>query len=112
MSAERIRPYEQLSDPELNQLVDAAVDLRLRLAMLSPGEVRQTMIEHGCPREAADMQTRDPRFRIYAAKFHLDVEDAALGDRAARERVDHVTESWAALRRNQEATTVAAADHG
>jgi hypothetical protein len=101
VSGELIQPYAHLSDAELADLVGAAVDIRLRLSMLSPGEVRQTMIENGCPPNAATQQVKDPRFRIYAAKFHLDIQDAALGDSAAKERVEFVRESWAAMAAKQ-----------
>lgn len=94
----RVRPYEHLSDQELWSLAGEAADLRLRLAMCSPGEVRQTLIDHGCPPKAATRQVQDPHGRGYGARFHLDVADAALGDPKAQARVDHVTEMWAKMR--------------
>ncbi len=95
---QKIRPYEHLSDQELWALAGEAADLRLRLAACSPGEVRQTLIEHGCPPKAALRQVMDPLGRTYAAKFHVDVADAALGDPEAKARVEFVTEGWTKMR--------------
>jgi hypothetical protein len=98
---EKIRPYDFLSDQELADLVGEAANLRFRLAMLNPGEVRQTMVDHGCPPHAATMQVEHKAFRVYAAKFALDVQDAERGDRAAKERVEYVTQRWAEMRAKQ-----------
>ncbi|HEX3561806.1 MAG TPA: hypothetical protein VHU24_03120 [Solirubrobacterales bacterium] len=97
-AAGRIRPYEHLSDQELWSLAGDAADLRLRLAMCSPGEVRQTLIDHGCPAKAATRQVQDPQGRGYACRFHLDVADAALGDELAALRVEHVEAGWTRMR--------------
>lgn len=97
-AADRVRPYEHLSDQELWSLTGEAADLRLRLAMLSPGEVMATMIEHGCPKKAALRQVQDPQLRGFAARFHLDVADARLGNPEARARVEHVTSGWDRMR--------------
>ncbi len=99
MTAKQIRPYEQLTDAELNDLVAGAADLRLRLAMLSPGEVRETLIAHGCAKVAATRMVTDPMMRGHAARFHLDTQDALLGDPEALARMQHVEHGWEALRR-------------
>jgi hypothetical protein len=94
----KIRPYEHLSDQELWSLAGQAADLRIRLAEASPGEVRQSLIEHGCPKKAANRQVLDPMGREYAARFHIDVADARMGDELAQRRVDHVVEGWSKMR--------------
>jgi hypothetical protein len=99
VSGGKTRPYEHLSDQDLNRLVDEAADLRLRLALLRPEAVAATMIAHGCPRREAHKQVGDPVLRGYAARFHLDVADAALGYPQARARVEHCELGWERLRR-------------
>lgn len=96
--AVKVRPYEHLSDQELWSLAGKAADLRLRLAEASPGEIFQTLVEHGCPKAAARRQVQDPLLRPSAARFHVDVADAKLGDAEAKERVEFVTTNWAKLR--------------
>ncbi len=97
-AAGRIRPYEHLSDQELWSLAGEAADLRIRLAECSPGEVIQTMVEHGCPRKAAVRQMQDPMLKGHGARFHIDVADARMGDPEAQRRVDHVTTMWEKMR--------------
>jgi hypothetical protein len=97
-AADRVRPYEHLSDQELWNLSGEAADLRLRLAMLSPGEVMETLVRHGCPKKAALRQVQDPQLRGFAARFHIDVADAALGNPEARARMEHVITGWDRLR--------------
>jgi hypothetical protein len=99
LDIEKIRPYEHLSDPELNQLVDAAVDYRLRMALLEPAQVKASLIAHGCPAVAAERMVANPQMRPHAARFHLDTADALLGDPEAAARVAHMEEGWAKLRR-------------
>lgn len=94
----KVRPYEHLSDQELWSLAGEAADLRIRLAEASPGEIFQTLVEHGCPKKAAVRQVQDPLLKGHAARFHVDVADAALGDLEAKIRVDFVTSNWAKLR--------------
>jgi hypothetical protein len=101
--AEKRHPYAGLTDQELNELVGEAADLRLRLAMLSPGEVAETLIAHGMPERSAREQVRTPGLRTFAAKFHLDTVDAKLGDRAAAERVEHCRAGWARMSAGREA---------
>jgi hypothetical protein len=98
VAAVKRRPYEHLSDQELWSLAGEAAELRIRLAEASPGEVLQTLLEHGCPKKAALRQVQDPLLRGHAARFHVDVADARLGDGEARARVEHVTGGWAKLR--------------
>lgn len=100
----KIRPYENLDDQELNHLVNSAVDIRLRLAMLSPGEVRETLTAYGYPSDPGRVVT-DPVMRGWAARFHLDTQDALLGDREARERVEKISQSWAQMRARGAAET-------
>lgn len=90
----KIRPYEHLSDQELWNLAGQAADLRIRLAECSPGEVIQTMVEHGCPRVAAVRQMQDPMLKGHGARFHCDVADAKMGDPDAIRRVAHVVDIW------------------
>lgn len=95
---QKIRPYEHLSDQELWSLAGEAADLRIRLAECSPGEVIQTLIEHGCPKKAAVRQMQDPLLKGHGARFHVDVADAKLGDPDAKARVEYVTGLWAKMR--------------
>lgn len=97
-SSPKVRPYEHLSDNELWNLSGEAAELRLRLASLHIAEVEGTMISHGCPPKAAARQLADPMGRSFAARFHLDVEDAKRGDETAQARVAHVTHGWELLR--------------
>jgi hypothetical protein len=94
----KVQPYGHLSDPELNQLVDGAVELRLRMAQHSPGEVRETLIAHGCPKAPALRMVTDPLMRPMAARFHIDVQDALLGDPEAKARMEWVIAGWERLR--------------
>lgn len=95
----KIRPYEHLDDVELNELVASAADLRLRMATLNPGKVRETLVRWGCPKKVAVRMVTDPLMRAHAARFHLDVEDVLRkGDPEARERVEHVQAGWERLR--------------
>lgn len=96
--AVRVRPYEHLSDQELWSLAGEAADLRIRLAEASPGEIFQTLVEHGCPKKAAVRQVQDPLLKGHAARFHVDVADAALGDAEAKARIEYVTGLWAKMR--------------
>lgn len=94
----KVRPYEHLSDAELRDLVADAADLRLRLAVLSPGDVYQTLIQHGCPKRPAVNMVTNPQLRGFAARFHLDCEDAHAGDPEAKARVEHVMTGWERMR--------------
>lgn len=97
-----IQPYAGLSDSELAELAGQATDIRLRLAELSPGEVAQTLIDHGMPADAARMQVSTPGLRTFAAKFHLDCQDMLFGDAEARARVEYCEAAWADMNRGRE----------
>lgn len=96
---QKVNPYEQLSDEELDTLVREAVDIRFRMAMLRPEQVAAKMIEHGCPADAAYQQVKLRGLRQFAAKFYLDCEDAERGDSEAKRRVEFVEAGWAETRR-------------
>jgi len=99
MPAEKIRPYEHLTDQELNDLTAAAADLRLRLAHANPGEVRETLVAHGCPKQVAARMCSNPLMLPYAARFHIDTADALLGDPEAKARMEHVQKGWETLKK-------------
>lgn len=94
---DKIRPYEHLSEAELEQLADEAAILRLRLAPLTYAAVEASLTEHGCPANVAHRLVRNPMMVLHACRFHLDLQDAALGDPEAKARVEHMQDGWARL---------------
>jgi hypothetical protein len=98
-AAEKVRPYEHLSDGELNDLTARAADLRLRLAQANPGEIRETLVRYGCPKLVAARMVTNPMMLPHAARFHIDAADSLLGDPDAKARMTHVQEGWERLRK-------------
>lgn len=81
-----------------NQKRQAGAGIKTPLAAVPDEELIACLVEHGQPRHAAAELKRNPQLRLAALRFWVDVGDARKGDKAARERVDYVRESWARMR--------------
>lgn len=108
MSAEKANPYEHLSDGQLHKLTAEASLLQLRIANTDPRLVLEEMVKCGCPRKDAAGMLADKQLRLGAFRFYFDRMDALLGDREARERCEHVTDAWAAMRRQRSVAEIEA----
>jgi hypothetical protein len=69
------------------------------LAAVPDAELISTLVAHGQPRWSAQLLMRDPALRLAALRFWVDVGDAGRGDKRAKERVDHIRDSFARLRK-------------
>ncbi len=58
-----------------------------------------TLIDLGMPRFAAEQLYGNPMLRFQALTVWIDVQDAAAGDREARECVDNMRAKWDEARR-------------
>lgn len=57
-----------------------------------------TLVAHGQPRFAAEEVRGNPAIRLRACMFWSDVQNAARGDREAKERVDVIRQAWQQMR--------------
>jgi len=71
------------------------------VASVPDAELIACLVAHGQPRWAAREAAANPQARLAALRFWADVQDAGAGDRAARQRVDYLRASWAAMRREE-----------
>jgi hypothetical protein len=60
-----------------------------------------TLVAHGQPQWSAEQVRYHPPARFAALKFWLDVQDAAEGDREAKERVDYCRWAWQEMRKQE-----------
>lgn len=59
------------------------------------------MVEHGCPRWAAEQIRFHPPARFAAATFYLAVLEAREGDKLAKEKVDYMRWAWQEMRKQE-----------
>jgi len=64
-------------------------------------ELIANLVAHGNPRWSAEQLRNNPPLRLIATKFFIDCEDAARGDREAKQRVDFIRAQWEAARREE-----------
>lgn len=105
--SEKVRPYEHLSDPELNELTDEAAKLRMRVTLTDPRDVIAVLTELGCPRADVMGMLRDPTMRLGAFRVYFDSLDARLGDQEAKDRLEFITTSWSRMRKARAAAGAA-----
>lgn len=102
----KIRPYEHLSDAELNEATRVAAELQLRMELSDPRDVLRVLVDNGCPRADAQGMLNNPQMRLGAFRFYFDTIDAAAGDKAAADRVEHVTVTWSRMREGRRLAAV------
>lgn len=85
------RPERNIGQPGILRELDWPND-RLLIA---------TLVAHGQPQWSAEQVRFHPPARFQALKFWLDVQDAAEGDKEARERVDYCVWAWQELRKQE-----------
>lgn len=66
-------------------------------------EIIRNLVSYGQPLHAAQDVTKDPtgQARLLGMRFLFDCEDAARGDKEARQRVDALRYMWAQLRKEE-----------
>ena len=69
------------------------------IAAIPDGELIRTMESLGMPRHEARQLVGNPQLRLAALRAWVDVGDAGRGVVAAKERVDYMRASFAALRK-------------
>jgi hypothetical protein len=102
----KIRPYEHLSDAELNEATRLAAELQLRMIDTDARDVLRVLVDNGCPRADALGMLNNPQMRLGAFRFYFDTIDAALGDKDAKYRVEHVTVTWSRMREGRRLAAV------
>lgn len=60
-----------------------------------------TLVEHGQPQWSAEQLRHHPPARFAALQFWCMVQDAAEGDRLAREQVDYCRWAWQEMRKQE-----------
>jgi hypothetical protein len=82
-------PHRNIGQPQIREEMAAVPDALLI----------STLVAHGQPLFAAQEATRHPTARFHAFRFWCDVQDAAEGDKAAKERVDYCRGQWEEMRK-------------
>lgn len=60
-----------------------------------------TLVAHGQPQRSAEQIRHHPPARFAALKFWLDVQDAAEGDKEAKEKVEYCVWAWREMRKQE-----------
>lgn len=84
-------PHRNLGQPGITREIPQCPDDRLIA----------TLVEYGQPRWAAEEVRNHPLCRFNAFRFWCDVQDAAEGDKEAKERVDYCRAMWQEMRKDE-----------
>lgn len=68
------------------------------LRAIPDDELIANLVVYGQPRWAAEELRGNPQLRLAATQFLFDCEDAARGDKAAKQKVDFLREQWVRAR--------------
>lgn len=82
------------------------------IADIPDGELIRTLVSLGQPEWSARQLMRNPQLRLAALRLWADVGAAGRGDVRAKERVDYVRASYAAMRREELISDDPARGHG